>query len=286
MTTKKDTVLLLYPPGAYGTFIEWCVCYFSGQLENDDLPFNTNGNAHKYLGTKLDNPSRERFGIKHYVESDSNVYIARCHASGVGIPITNQFVDQFTPYFRKIIVVRPDPTVSLLILHNVLTKLTYPESFQNWLLGTYTEGPLWHKRESISYQLSAWYDYLMLWNQFRTSHADAVYIDVCDFVQEPSSTIDFLLAQLGLPKIKDRPEVFVHWQQNQKFLRTDQTCRNIVQAVVDQQDLDWSHEQLDIYDEAWIQWALRVLHQLDIRCYNLDVFPTNTKELRNYLIDV
>ena len=44
----NDRVAIYYHPGNYGTFVEWCLNYFSDPLCKIDLPFNESGNAHKF----------------------------------------------------------------------------------------------------------------------------------------------------------------------------------------------------------------------------------------------
>jgi hypothetical protein len=49
----KATNVILYPPGAYGHFINWCCEYFSGNLDSDDVPLNDLGNCHNFKKTVL-----------------------------------------------------------------------------------------------------------------------------------------------------------------------------------------------------------------------------------------
>lgn len=44
----QNKIAIYYHVGAYGTFIEWCLNYFSNNLFNVELPFTELGNAHKF----------------------------------------------------------------------------------------------------------------------------------------------------------------------------------------------------------------------------------------------
>ena len=46
-------VSILFPGGCYGTFIEWCLNYFSDPNFDQTLPFTETGSSHKFLGNHL-----------------------------------------------------------------------------------------------------------------------------------------------------------------------------------------------------------------------------------------
>ena len=47
----KKKAIIYYHPGAYGTFVEWCLNYFSDPNFSNSLPFTETGNAHKFEET-------------------------------------------------------------------------------------------------------------------------------------------------------------------------------------------------------------------------------------------
>lgn len=49
----KNHTAIYYHAGAYGTFVEWCLNYFSDEHFNDDLPFTDIGNAHLFQGNLI-----------------------------------------------------------------------------------------------------------------------------------------------------------------------------------------------------------------------------------------
>ena len=81
-----------------------------------------------------------------------------------------------------------------------------------------------------------------------------------------------------LPEMIDRlTEVYNKWLPLQKQINKDSICRQVVESLLDKIPFDWSHCNLSIVDEAWIQKTLRD-NQVEIKCQDLNVFPTNTDD--------
>ena len=49
----KLNTIVYYHAGAYGTFLEWCLNYFSDESLSEELPFTKKGNSHKFDGNLL-----------------------------------------------------------------------------------------------------------------------------------------------------------------------------------------------------------------------------------------
>lgn len=50
---NKNKAAIYYTGGCYGTFLEWCLNYFSDHNFNDELPFTKVGSAHKFTDTEV-----------------------------------------------------------------------------------------------------------------------------------------------------------------------------------------------------------------------------------------
>ena len=46
----SNTAIIYYQPGAYGTFVEWCLNYFSDLNFGEELPFTETGSSHNFKG--------------------------------------------------------------------------------------------------------------------------------------------------------------------------------------------------------------------------------------------
>jgi hypothetical protein len=72
----KHTNIILYTPGAYGHFINWCCEYFSGALDSDVIPLNDLGNCHAFKKAKLLTIHPQ---FKNYTESAEEVRFVQIH---------------------------------------------------------------------------------------------------------------------------------------------------------------------------------------------------------------
>ena len=79
--------LIYYPPGCYGTFVNW-ICDTNQHVGTDDLPFGEFGNSHKYYNKNpglLQPKQRELF-----LKSNRNFGVQRgCWPFNVGIKLLN-----------------------------------------------------------------------------------------------------------------------------------------------------------------------------------------------------
>ena len=110
-----------------------------------------------------------------------------------------------------------------------------------------------------------------------------------DLVADSKSSLDKIFTATGLqwshPHSEDIGAVTEKWLSLQKHLNKDAVCQSIVDSVINSTYYDWSDQKLTVYDEAFVQWTLRDLHGLGMRCYNVNVFPTNTILLKKLLIN-
>ena len=81
-------------------------------------------------------------------------------------------------------------------------------------------------------------------------------------------------------RLKELEEIYPNWRDMQIHMDKDKLCEQIVTSVLMNEHCDWSKQKLSIIDEAWIQKQLREQGH-EIKCYNLNVFPTNSKDLRD-----
>jgi hypothetical protein len=94
-------------------------------------------------------------------------------------------------------------------------------------------------------------------------------------------TITKLFEKLNLPIIRNNIDfIYTEWDKLQYFKNKDKQVKDIVDAVLNDIDLDFG--ELSIIDEAEIQRQLRN-NGREIKCYNLNIFPTNTADLKKLL---
>jgi uncharacterized protein YdcH (DUF465 family) len=111
------------------------------------------------------------------------------------------------------------------------------------------------------------------------SLADIKY-NFIDTVIKSARHFDVPVSNEMIDKLK---EVHQQWLPLQKQINKDEICSEIIESLLGKVLLDWSHCDLSILDEAWIQKTLRH-NQIEIKCHGLDVFPTNTTDFLPLLL--
>lgn len=80
----------------------------------------------------------------------------------------------------------------------------------------------------------------------------------------------------------DLTELEYQWRLLQQDINKDKICNDIVNAVVNNFDYDWSNEKIELLDEAYIE-ILLMFNGYTIPTGN-DFLPTNTQDLKKILI--
>jgi hypothetical protein len=294
----KNTFLVGYPSGGYGTFIDWCINWFSGNIDEKILPFTENGSAHAWKGSATgDVTDRPEETIEYWLESDSDPLVLRTHFAYLPVPtreLHQELILSYRKNFRKILLINHSVDLHLLILHNRLTKTksTTYESISNDVINYYREQfsatlPVqnWQLREMMSF----WHgrQHCQFRDLFQPIIDDKIVnIDITELIKNFENCLIDFFKRISLPmtRLDKLPEIKEKWLSLQKFKDRDQQCLDIVTAAINGIDLDYSNYGLHLLDEALIQWQLRDSHGLDLLCYGLDVFPKTTRDLKELLV--
>ena len=65
-------------------------------------------------------------------------------------------------------------------------------------------------------------------------------------------------------------------------MHRDQEHHEIIQAITQGQDKDWSELNFDIFDEVYLLYELVYKNKLQLKVHHLDKLPTNTRDLLQY----
>jgi hypothetical protein len=68
------------------------------------------------------------------------------------------------------------------------------------------------------------------------------------------------------------------WLEHQHYINNDLVINNAVYSLINAIDHDWSNQNLTFFDEILIQRKL-LDNGISIKCFGLNKFPTNTREL-------
>lgn len=294
MTNEKNTIPIIFQGGAYGTFVEWCLNYFSGEdvVEN---PFNLNGNSHRFRGNHLLNID----GWRNYLTTNENFKFVRFHPKVKETESIIETIEETLLHAPKVIVLYHDDTLTLLGVNNKFDKiwkegyLKHNEDdlnnhYRNWNKSSLEHMDIWEIREFLSMyifkQHAAEFENKLI-EKYENKNIKKINIKNLFFNFE--NTIKDLLLWSDLALVKDNfREIHDIWTSKQEHKNKDVIAKKIIESILEEKYYDWSNYNLSIIDEAFVQMTLRDLHKLDLRCYNINVFPTNTKDLKELLIDV
>jgi hypothetical protein len=282
--------------GSYGTFIEWCLNYFSNKDFPQKLPFINNGSSHNYAGNQLvtfDN-------LKAFVEnptSDRNS-IVRFHPK---VFEDERIIDNMrfvAEHFNKVIFLHPTKNSMIWNINNkfdknfdedwlLFNKEQILENLSHWEVSSLDGIEIWKLREFLSLYI---YDQhiaesgLNLLNDLKTEFKNILFVPLEDLRDKFKQTINTLFDYSELNLInQDKIEViFDNWINCQYHKNKDNLVNKITTAIVDNVDLSWSNENLSIIDESFIQMKL-YNKGIKIKCFNLNKFPTSTNELKPFL---
>ena len=299
---QKDTLLIVYPPGGYGNFINWCLNYFTEKIPKDALPFLSDGSSHSDY-TDHNDVVKHSIGFANsqptvdYYNSNHNYSIVKTHGHENAYRVENwtveYYINSIHDYTRQFIIMNTSADAMLLVLNNMLTKTEY--NLDSQVISQFKSSfglnrdtvPHWQLREMYSF----WFDGAVQF--FVNGYAPVknekiVNISIRQLVDQFQPTLKLAFDQLGLTmkRQEELSAIESKWLSLQTYSNIDLLCNRIIDATVNNQIFDWSDQKLSILSEGYVQWKLRDLHKLDLMCYNLDVFPTNSVELRKLLINV
>lgn len=287
-----NDICILYNGGAYGTFVEWFLNYFSDPNMDSALPFNTNGNAHQYHG----NPQENFQHLLFYINSSQQLPFVRSHPK---LTKDERLLDNLTAVsdrFNKVIYVYPTADTIAWNINNKFEKI-YSDGWLNqhkdlvlqdlsqWGISSLDSAEPWQLREFLSYyiypQHLAECDLNLMPEVFK-QHNNFKFISMNQLRDQFNDTVIDLLHYCNLDPIRlDLLEqVYNHWISLQYHCHKDQLINDIISAVINSTDYSWSN--LTLVDEALIQYHLRS-NNIELRCFQLNTLPTNTVDLKKYL---
>lgn len=289
------TVAIAFSGGTYGTYLEWCLDTLTTEKEISP-PFNTNGNSHNYPGTHLLNMA----GWNEFVQGSNQPNFARLHPKTSKNESLTKNLEQLCRESEFVIHLYPSENTKLLCINNLFTKVWedwWTQEFestsdtgmiyQNWPIEPGTplkDVPVWIKREFLSfYMVPSWNDMVEWYHPSVWSHPKCLTVTVEELLYNFEFTLDKITTVLNLDTKKEIQQLLPYHKQNlqlQKFLHHDQLCANIVQSMYS--NTDWSWEPLGLFGESWVQWELRN-QGFEIQCHDLDIFPTNSLQLKKLL---
>ena len=285
-------ICILYSGGSYGTFIEWCLNYFSGTAEA--LLFNENGSSHKFRGNQLIDFS----GCVDYVNSADDFSIVRFHPKVLKDENLLDNLRFVNSHFKKVIYLSPTKDSFAWSLNNKFEKvweegwIKHNKALLEKDIGEYSPTiPLeymtrWELREFLSlylYQQHLLETELEKTPTVQKEFTNFQFITLDNLRDNFKNTIISLLdyCQLDIVNLDKIEEVYQSWISYQYHYFKDRILNDIIESILNNTYYDWEEKKLTLIDETLVQYHLRQ-HNIEIKCYNLNSFPTNTDNLRTY----
>ena len=155
-TTTKTTIPILFGGGCYGTFVDWCINYFSGKC-GLELPFTHVGNSHAHEGHHLIGMA----GWRDYLASTQYYPIVRFHPKLNKEESIQANLDELFSSVDRAVIVYANENHFVLNLNNKFDKifkegwLAYNYSAIQDNLAKWTNGTLarWEFREFLSFYI-------------------------------------------------------------------------------------------------------------------------------------
>jgi hypothetical protein len=297
-------IAIVYGAGCYGTFVNWCLKYFSDPDFDIGLPLTSTGSAHDFPNQMISQISPFPFSsLSEYLSNpDSHQDIIRMHWVGLlgwkdlcTESVTDR-INLLEQSFDKIIFLMPTEETLLWIADNKFSKLTTrknhcehfiasPEvlkNLENWPVTDLDNIEPWILREWLSlhyYNASISECGMNAISEFKRIGKIVTCEDLRDHFNE---TIKQCIEYIGKEIIREDEldSVYKSWIEKQYFINSIDLVKSIVSHTIGDVDLSW--DTLTFTQEVWIQMMLRE-KGYEIRCHGLNEFPTNSKQLRELI---
>lgn len=295
MTSKTTSIPILYAGGLYGTFVEWSINYFSG---NTDItyPFLPLGHSHRFSGNTL-----KDMDLWHdYLKSGGDHTLVRFHPKSETKRNLKQNLDEIFKSVNKAIYLYVDEDFFLCTLNNRFERVKnfadgsvfsekphLSNKLKNWEVNSWAEMQPWQKREFLS--MYAWNSHaceIELHTVLNFTDDRLLKIHVRELFVNYENCIIKILSHCNLPLVKnDFKRVHTEWLSLQTHANKDRLINQIVDSIINNIEFDWETSNISLIDESAIQMKLRDLHNTHLKCYNLNIFPTNTSDFKKILIN-
>jgi hypothetical protein len=293
------TVPIVFNSGAYGTYLEWCL---TSLCSSNDLisPFKSHGNSHNYHGVHLLNMQ----GWRQYLEKTDSSDFVRFHPKSDPMHSLEKNLEEILQSVDKVIFLYPDNNSVLLNINNWIDKVYDDWWIHMWTNHTefcldpnllYNKWPVdsgtpiqdiarWIRREFLSmYLVPAWQSQVEWFFPDRWQSPKCKYVFTKNLLYDFENTITDLVFFLQLNIKKSVSELLPYHEENmklQKHTNQDRICNQIIESILNDNVITW--DTLPLASEAWMQWKLRELGY-EIQCHGLDMFPTNSVQLKELL---
>ncbi len=244
-----------WQPGTYGSYIMQSIYAYSNLGDSSQLIIDSNASSHDFR----DSDQRRRYFIHdHECSNRADLCIVGDPTHGLDY-FNNQFVKQEKSNILKIIQ-KSFPT-------------EFEQKFQRW-----PDVTTWATREWISFWIV---------NNIKAAYSilPHAHIIANDLFNNDLNIFPKIINRLGLTVTVDDATMKYNqsnWIAKQRYHNSQHRCNRWVQDIVN--GINSVSPCQTILDEAYVQHCLRE-QGYEIRCDGLDIFPTNSSDLRELIYE-
>jgi hypothetical protein len=294
----KNTLIIAYNVGAYGTYLEWAL----NSLLSDQslqLPFTTKGNSH---ASKLGHHLVYMTNFQQYIASDLDFVTARLHPKTEKNHSLKKNLEYILDRVPRLILLYPDRCHEFMCICNYMTKISSGNPYQDAMAyvdpgdiyqnydvapGTDLQNiPAWIQREHMSFNLfDSWRDQVEWYFPDQWQHDRAMIITTKDLFDNFETTLVHIRNFWGQNYKKNISEILTAHSEMiklQPHLGKDQFCAEIVNSIINPDQPIVEFGIIDMVGQAWIQHQLRI-NGYELKCHDMNDFPTNTAQLRSLI---
>ena len=183
-------------------------------------------------------------------------------------------------FFAGVLAVKIEDKIKI-----VLEQELGAEKFMLWGKESTEKLDMWELRELMSYY---WFerikDFLTCWNRLAVDFPNIKFISLDSFKHDSvSATASYLeYLDVPIPPTELLDNIINQWSPKQIHMYKDEIVAKAIHSILHEEHYDWSNQNFTLLDEAYIQKSLMDLG-IRIKCFNVNKFPTNTKDFLSIL---
>lgn len=275
-------IIIAFPVGAFGSTIEYSLREFSNELTKVSGLVLPNGSMHSFKKEFHPRTIEELSNLNKSIEIATPVYPGDDWLTPVNTIV--QFKKYLTQdhkvvliYFKEMQSAERNMLFSYYKLSNFLRIFEGKEKNWNKEYNSFSDMQLYEQREAISFLVDSQSDYTEV---FKVSEKNWLKVEVNDILYNFKNTLltIFDYCNLSINTNSNIDKFYQEWFEKQQYIINEfETINNIMHSITTDQYMQWG--QLSIVGEAIIQSRLRK-QGTEISCYNLNIFPTDTANLK------
>jgi len=281
-------IVVLFPAGGFGSTIEYCLRQFSNELTKIEASVMENGSLHSYK--KEFHPVTVQEFLKN---KDIAFEIATPTYPGLDYSTPLETVNLLLNKIKsddKVILINFD-TIDMAERNQLFSYHKIPnfidfvlkDKYINWdpEYKSFNDLKVYEIREALSFYIDRQKDYLEV---SRNKIKNCMYVTPNDILFDFKNTILKIIkyCNLTIDESKNINDFYKIWFSKQQYILNEfEIVNRVIDKITSGEYFSW--EPISMVGEAIIQSRLRQ-NGIEIACFNLDIFPTNTTDLQKVII--